>query len=291
MVIIPWRPMGHTWHSDGVTLRSYSYWLSHGEPYVLARPLAKLQVRLRGYGYTVYDYPNDAHLTADPPEDHTPFSATGWPNESEFGVGHADDIMPSGDPALPTIAEIAEQILLDKAAGLPELAWLKYMNWTDAAGNCWHESWEPNHERRPSTDKGHIHLSGRTDYTTSAVGDDYDPVARLRARKGKTVQLIRIDKDPRVWVTDGIWRNHVVDETRLAELGGAKLVKVYPAGTDPDRFGRDVAAPTPVVLDEATVNMIVEDLIAGLGTTGMAIDKAELANALNGIEFKAAVKP
>src|SRR5690349_15778893 len=100
----------------------YYEWVRRGKPYVLTRPARDIQRNIKQYGITVYDYPNDAHLTASKPEDHTPFSYTKWPNVNRNvdGVGRAIDIMPRDDSyaARRENADIARQIIKDKDAGV-----------------------------------------------------------------------------------------------------------------------------------------------------------------------------
>jgi hypothetical protein len=158
--------------------QSYYSWLSAGQPYTLARPCKQLQKCLQGHGFVVYDYPNTAHLTAGTPEDHTPFSATGYPSTSPRWWGHAIDIMPKGDSASARkeIADLARQFIAMRDGGLPALKWLKYMNWTDENGTCRQENWKTGTRRTySSSDKGHIHMSSFTGYESSTVADGYDP--------------------------------------------------------------------------------------------------------------------
>ncbi|HEY0697385.1 MAG TPA: hypothetical protein VGD43_06205, partial [Micromonospora sp.] len=134
------------------------------------------------YGYTVYDLGNREHLEHEPPEDHTPYSATGYPRRARYGVGYAIDIMPPRR-GLPSLPLLGAQLLADRKAGVPGISWLKYMNWEpkgNYTGPCYQESWRPRYARRRSGDRGHIHLSGLTGFETSAIGSGYDPVARLR---------------------------------------------------------------------------------------------------------------
>lgn len=157
-------------------------WRNGGAPFRLARPLARLRDKLRAYGYTVYDIGNTEHLDAGVPEDHTPYSATGWPVSSPYGVGFAVDVMPP-HAGLPSLQQLGARIVADRNAGVPGISWLKYMNWEPERNNggaCWQDSWQPNYSRRNSSDRGHIHISGRSDMADSAIGDDYDPVARIR---------------------------------------------------------------------------------------------------------------
>lgn len=155
-------------------MSAYDEWLAAGKPYSTAYPVAGLRDRLRSQGFTVYDYPDDRHLQAVPPEDHTPFSATGWPVASKRWIGHAIDIMPGGPVDLTVLAR---QIIADKDADVPGTEWIKYINWTDEAGNCWHTSWQPYKTTVSSSDKGHNHISGRSDMDT--VVSNYDPVGRV----------------------------------------------------------------------------------------------------------------
>jgi hypothetical protein len=161
----------------------YDRWVAAGEPFQLAKPLATIRDLLRGYGYTVYDKGDDRHLHADPPEDHTPYSATGWPAASPFGWGFAIDVMPPAKAGLPSLAQLGAQLVADRKAGVAGVAWLKYINWEPdgLSGPCYQDRWQPTHARRDSSDRGHIHLSGRTDFQTSDVAADYDPVARVRS--------------------------------------------------------------------------------------------------------------
>lgn len=169
----------------------YDRWVAAGKPFTLMRPARDLRDRLRAHGYTVYDIGNQSHLLAEPPEDHTPYSDTGWPGTAHLGVGYAVDIMPSAAGAtsrvdglpLPSLQQLGAQLLEDREAAVRGISWLKYMNWEpqrDNGGACWHDSWQPAHVRRSSGDRGHIHLSGVTGLESSTIGAGYDPVARIR---------------------------------------------------------------------------------------------------------------
>lgn len=156
---------------------AYRQWVAAGHPVSgYAAPIADLSAVLRRYGYTVYMIGNQSHLQSNPPEDHTPFSSTGWPVVSPRWWVFACDIMPPASGALPTLAQLGSQLVADKLAGAAN--WIKYLNWTPAGGSCRHESWMPDHQIRPSGDVGHIHLSARTDMRDVSTG--YDPVARYR---------------------------------------------------------------------------------------------------------------
>lgn len=160
----------------------YFQWLALNKPYTLIRPARDLQRIIRRYGITVWDYPNEAHQKADPPEDHTPYSATGWPGANTRWNARGLDVMPRAqtNAGRAENAAIAEQIIADKDAGVPGTEWIKYLNYTDLDGNCWHVSWQPAKRVTRSTDRDHIHVSGRSDMDNWAGAVEYDPIARMR---------------------------------------------------------------------------------------------------------------
>lgn len=155
-------------------------WRAAGEPFKLANPIADLARVLRARGYTVGTIGNDRHVEANTPEDHVPFSVTGWPGKHPYPYVLALDIMPPpAGRGLPSLAQLGAQIVADRHDGYGPAAWIKYVNWTNAAGAVRHERWTPNHVVRASSDRGHIHVSGRTDYVTSNIAATYDPAARV----------------------------------------------------------------------------------------------------------------
>lgn len=161
--------------------QGYRDWLKAGKPYTLIRPAKAVQKTVRAYGITVYDYPDDSHLQADRPEDHTPFSVTGWPGANKRWNARGLDIMPRSGSAAhrKENADIARQLIKDRNAQVPGAMWIKYINWTDESGVCRQERWTPGHTTRSSSDKGHIHISGRSDVDTDTRADDYDPIRRM----------------------------------------------------------------------------------------------------------------
>lgn len=155
-----------------MTTARHAAWLRDGGTWFLIDPLVYLRDSLRNQGYTVYDIGNSSHLDAVPPEDHTPYSATGWPGESRYPYVHAIDIMPKGSDWAGLNA-LAQQLIADKRNG--KAAFIKYINWTTADGKrAFHTSWEPGEKTISSSDGGHIHISARTDFWDSAI--KYSPI-------------------------------------------------------------------------------------------------------------------
>jgi hypothetical protein len=253
-------------------MTAYAEWIAAGQPYTRARPTLQLRDLLRGHGYTVFDYPNVDHLKAIPPEDHTPYSATGWPITSKRWVGHAIDIMPSGPVDLVTLAL---QIIRDKDAGVPGTGWIKYINWTDAAGRCWHTSWQPTKQTVASSDRGHIHVSARSDKDTSdeVSSSGWDPVEEIMSFTD--AELAQLQAAPWQYAGRGIGENNgtTVRTSMLAYMDEIlHIVRALNAAVPADlsaQLGQILAAAqddgdTTVVLppDAITALQQIQDAIA-----------------------------
>jgi hypothetical protein len=166
-----------------MTSAQHRKWINAGLTWQLARPLVAVRNRLRSYGYTVYDIGNTGHLDHIPPEDHTPYSETGWPIKTAYGWVTAIDIMPDGARAkgLPSLQQLGARLYADRQSG--RAPWIKYMNWgPDSDSHAVQDSWKPDHHRYSSSDTGHIHLSCRSDALGDTSADTYDPVALLRGQ-------------------------------------------------------------------------------------------------------------
>jgi hypothetical protein len=148
-------------------MSAYDTWKAKGKPYQLCRPCREFRLLLRQAGFHVDHYPNYAHQVADRPEDHDPYSSTGWPNESARWIAHALDIMPDGAPV--PLPDLARAIIAAKKQNVHGTEWIKYLNWTDENGDCHHVSWEPHYDSSTSNDSGHIHISARSDMDDSDV--------------------------------------------------------------------------------------------------------------------------
>lgn len=254
---------------------AYYRWKAAGSPYNRALPTLQTCDVVRGHGFTVYDYPNEAHQLADPAEDHTAYSETGWPVKSREWWGHAIDIMPN-DSVCP-LPRLAHQIIADKDNGVPGTKWIKYINWTDENGDCWHTSWQPDKRTVRSSDKGHIHVSGRSDMDASdeVSRTGWDPVARALGDDVTETELINACRkaiaamadeganrstptgkqyadDFNVMVRNAlqIWKTEL--DAKLAEILSA--VEAIPAGGD---------LPSDTVEDINAIRTMLENLLSG----------------------------
>jgi hypothetical protein len=157
-----------------MSVTTYAGWVAAGSPAKPAQPIADMVAMFRAAGYpgTGY-YPDERHLRADPPEDHTPYSRTPWPGAQPYPLILALDLMPRRDGDGKSLAPIARRVIADKRAG--RAPWIKYINWTDEGGKVWHTKWQPNEVTTSSSDSGHVHISIRTDYATSGAARNWNP--------------------------------------------------------------------------------------------------------------------
>lgn len=245
--------------------QGYRDWLAAGKPYELIRPAAALQRALRSHGLTVYDYPDARHLQADMPEDHTPFSVTGYPGSNRRWRARGLDVMPRGSTAgaRRENAEIARQLIRDRDAGRPEVAWIKYINWTDENGVCRQERWttdgQPNKRTtRSSTDKGHIHISGRSDLDSDTRADGYDPIKRMSGLAGD--DEMSAEAESAVFRMDG----------RLAALFygmGGNPYGQGPMKGEPNQVGAALARLEAQAAADATRDATMQAAIVTMGKT------------------------
>lgn len=173
-----------------MTSAQHKLWIARGAPEHVAVPVSALASRLRGHGYTVYCRGDDRHMDHIPPEDHTPYSETGWPVRTRYGWITAADVMPPpAGSGLPSLQRLGEQIYADKQANHPGAKWVKYMNWGPLNDkHAVQDRWQPDHRRGSSGDVGHIHLSARSDMIDYAGAAGYDPVARLLGQQPDDAQ-------------------------------------------------------------------------------------------------------
>lgn len=140
---------------------AYYRWVNAGKPWRLARPIADMQAYARQHDVNVLGtIGNGDHLTASTPEDHTPFSATAWPDPLPGYIVTAID--------LANVHGLGAAILRDARAGATP--WLKYMNF----GNKQYSHSDGFKTGRSNPD-GHIHLSIRTDHLNTSLAG-YDPL-------------------------------------------------------------------------------------------------------------------
>lgn len=254
--------------------QAYRDWLKAGKPYTLIRPAKALQKALQVHGLTVWDYPNDAHLKAGTPEDHTPFSATGWPNTNRRWKARGLDVMPRSSSLehRRENADIARRLIRDRDAGVPAVMWIKYLNWTDENGACRQERWTTagkplQRTTKSSTDKGHIHVSGRSDADDDPRADGYDPLSATTPSPAATGDDVSKQTDDII----AAWMNGVPSVPGFGPLAAISFEaerQKWQAVT--------TATLTALAADARAGRVAVEALAKALNGTGGSVDSASV---------------
>jgi hypothetical protein len=148
--------------------QAYWDWVEAGKTWHLCKPAIEVKAaiidrlgdKVASQLGTIGD---DDHLTADRPQDHTPYSVTEWPVQLGAYVVNALDIMHKPNLGLDCNVLFGYWLVEAKAGRMP---WLKYLIWQAKlydVRNDWRA--EPN-----SGHFDHIHLSFRTDWVDRDIG-------------------------------------------------------------------------------------------------------------------------
>lgn len=184
----------------------YYSWDRAGRPLEPAQPIRDMVDRLKvaypraASAHLFGWYADESHYQAVPPQDHTPYSQTGWPLPSPQWVVFATDVMHRKDLGVDCAVLFSYWIGEARAGRMP---WLKYIIW-EAKLYTVRTGW------RAEANTGHydhIHLSARTDHRTTSLG------AWSVVPMGDDVTLENPDK---AWVNnsaDGIARLTRMDDT------------------------------------------------------------------------------
>lgn len=236
-----------------MAVAAYYQWDGLGRPLTPALPVREMVERLKvefpRATNTFSWHANEAHYTAVPPLDHTPYSSTGWPLPSPHWVVFATDVMHRPDLGVDCFRLFEYWIGEARAGRFPSL---KYIIWRGQSYSV-QRNWEP------ATATGHydhIHLSFRTDYEHTSLGTwSIVPKGDFMAQ-----MLVRFADDPhepnQIWLCDGMLRRRVKPEwvgtdnkgpitntqvhytKYLGPLGNDG--KVFVSGGDKDVWGADI---------------------------------------------------
>jgi hypothetical protein len=103
---------------------------------------------------------DERHLTAEVPEDHTPYSQTGWPYATRHGIVTALDVS-----EIPHLDALAMKWVNDARRG--NAPWVKYVNFN---GHQWSHADHFN-AAHANPDYGHVHISFCTNHLNPIIGD------------------------------------------------------------------------------------------------------------------------
>lgn len=145
---------------------AYRAWVKAGRPWHVANVVNDYRQQLHAAGWQFTELGtigNEAHLQAETPQDHTPFSATGWPGAHPYPAVLALDVMAAGHDE-PHVDDLVYYWVTQARAG--HTPWVKYINWQGQKFDT-RNGWAPT---PTSGHFDHAHISFRTDWTDRSVG-------------------------------------------------------------------------------------------------------------------------
>jgi hypothetical protein len=223
-------------------------------------------------------YADEAHYQAEPPEDHTPFSYTGWPLPNPYPVVFATDVMHRPDLGVDCNVLFAYWLAEAKAGRMP---WLKYLIWQRKLYSV-RSNWVP---QANSGHDDHVHLSARTDHKDTSLGawspapgtatSEEDDDMHLDHTPNGSIGVIdgynaAAHQPFLYWQTDATRCQEWVDAGVPIKHIGHELTAAYWDWNGPD--------PTPLTLDDATM----AKLLAGTAAAAKEGAEAGVDDALDG---------
>ena len=249
----------------------YYAWDRLGRPLEPANPIREIVQRLRvayprAAAANLFSwYANEAHYQAEPPQDHTPYSATGWPLVSPQWVVFATDVMHRTDLGV-NCFELFNYWITEARAG--RMPWLKYLIWQGRSYDV-RSKWVP---KDAVGHFDHIHISARTDHQFTSLGtwelipqeDDVTPDEhRMLANEDRQLTADLNDQATVTQINGNLNfpnhnRNRLVELLTRTEQLGAKLDQILAALSGG-------ATPTgPVDLTAAAVEDVAESVATQL---------------------------
>lgn len=147
--------------------QAYQDWVARGRHWTLAKPLREYASALISAGFAqngIGTIGDERHLHADPPEDHTPFSSTGWPDEAPLEVVTALDLN-SVKGSRQDWDTVARYWIQEARAG--RTPWVKRIIFQGRHYDVRY-AWEA----RPILGHyDHVHVGIRTDWVSRSIGD------------------------------------------------------------------------------------------------------------------------
>lgn len=145
---------------------AYYRWVAEGRPFRLAVPVAMYRDAFYAAGWpngSIGTIGDEAHLQSNSPQDHTPFSVTGWPLAHPYPRITALDVSHGVSRETILDAIVAHWVLEARAKKTP---WVKYIIYK---GQSWgvRDGWAV---RSATGHYDHAHVSMRTDYVDASIG-------------------------------------------------------------------------------------------------------------------------
>lgn len=259
-------------------------WVSDGSPHTLSVPVAQYKAQLVAHEFAIGNVGtigDPDHLQADPPQDHTPFSVTGWPRPSEYPYVHALDLSGTSRKGL-SWRDVAWHWIREARAR--KTPWVKYIT-IDQKRYDVRNDWEP---VPASGHTEHVHVSIRTDWTHRSIGG-----WNVMPQKGFDMFTAQVAGDGTIHSSNGVRRRahpdgrtpfelrnagipHIMvdSEEELGYLAGPPDTPDVPAVVDPLALAQALAS------QEAFVDALATAVAAKLGMVPTAGEIARQVGAL-----------
>lgn len=146
-------------------------WVKAGRHWFPATPVTQYRTLLHIAGWpweTLGTIGDEAHLQAETPQDHCPFSVTGWPNPNPYPFVLALDV--GHDPGNGRDVNPLVEFWIGSAR-IGDTPWVKYIVWRGMR-------WDVRNDWEPVPADGHYdhaHISFRTDYYQASI-DGWNPL-------------------------------------------------------------------------------------------------------------------
>lgn len=238
--------LGHCFrYIEDMPTAVYYTWDSLGRPLTPAQPVREIVAALKAHypDATFSWYADEAHYAANFPEDHTPYSYTGWPEPCPQWWVCATDVMHRPDLGVDCQAIFDHWITAARAGETP---WLKYLIWQARIYDVRYD-WEP---RGNSGHFDHIHASTRTDHLNTGLGS-WNPIPGITTGDGDMLYLVNAPNDFALWLSNGIIRRGV--STQAEAQGWLDQGAVRYENVDLDWYGVPVDVLLSANVDAAAV--------------------------------------
>lgn len=271
--------------------QAYHNWVAAGRPFTLATPVRLYRDAFRAAGWpanSLGTIGNEAHLQASTPQDHTPFSTTGWPGRHPYPYVLAFDVSHQVSRETELDSIVAHWLSQARAGATP---WVKYIIYKGHSYDV-RSGWVA---RTASGHYDHAHTSFRTDYVTTSVGAW--PII------GRGSSMPSTDTGRNVWGETisspslnysqpaGEWLKWVLSGARDTALG---LTKMDALGAKLDLLlARPQAEIDPVALGQALAsNAGFVDAVASAVAqrVGEIPTPAQIAQAIGALRFRVEVE-
>lgn len=230
---------------------AYGRWDRDGRPITPSQTIREMVGRMKlAYprAANIFSwYANEAHYQASTPQDHTPFSVTGWPTTSPYPYVFATDIMHRPDLGVDCNVLFKYWLTEAKAGHTP---WRKYIIWQAKLYDV-RNNWNP---QGNSGHFDHIHLSDRTDWVNRSIGD-WDPTGEDMTT---AQQFLDIMNDPKV---AALWKARTVQYPMEADRSVLAMYNQW------DKILKALAVAPPGGVSEDRIREIVREELdkTGLG--------------------------